>query len=221
MKKKILIPLIAVSILISVFSHGDSSDTVQEASTKIETTSVSTTKENDKAEAASLTKLNIAIDDSTEHDINIALPVSLTAKPFDADISELSCESSGGTFSNDNGQLTFIASEPGTYTLFVSCKDVKSNTLTIVVEDIVAKRQAEEAAAAQAAAEKAEQEHAAAEAAQIAAQSVQPQEQMVWISATGSKYHNKPNCGRMNPDKATQMPLSEAQKHYEPCSKCF
>lgn len=44
----------------------------------------------------------------------------------------------------------------------------------------------------------------------------------VWISATGSKYHNKPNCGRMNPDKARQISLSEAESRgLEPCSKCF
>ena len=44
----------------------------------------------------------------------------------------------------------------------------------------------------------------------------------VWISATGSKYHNKPNCGRMDPDKARQISLSEAKSRgFEPCSKCF
>ena len=44
----------------------------------------------------------------------------------------------------------------------------------------------------------------------------------VWISATGSKYHNQPNCGRMNPDKARQISLSEAESRgLEPCSKCF
>ena len=46
--------------------------------------------------------------------------------------------------------------------------------------------------------------------------------QLVWISETGSKYHNKNNCGRMNPDRAYQMTRenSEAQG-YEPCKKCF
>lgn len=48
-----------------------------------------------------------------------------------------------------------------------------------------------------------------------------PQGQMVWLSATGSKYHSKPNCGKMNPKKARQVPLSDAQKSYSPCSKCF
>ena len=48
------------------------------------------------------------------------------------------------------------------------------------------------------------------------------QEEMVWISATGSKYHSIPDCGNMNPDKAYQEPLSQAQAQgYEACKKCF
>lgn len=44
----------------------------------------------------------------------------------------------------------------------------------------------------------------------------------VWLSATGSKYHNKPDCGRMNPDKARQISRSEAiSSGYEVCSKCY
>ena len=43
----------------------------------------------------------------------------------------------------------------------------------------------------------------------------------VWISETGSKYHSKPNCERMNPDKATQISIEKAEAMgYEPCSKC-
>lgn len=48
------------------------------------------------------------------------------------------------------------------------------------------------------------------------------QEEMVWISATGSKYHSIPDCGNMNPDKAYQEPVSQAQAQgYEACKKCF
>lgn len=44
----------------------------------------------------------------------------------------------------------------------------------------------------------------------------------VWLSATGSKYHSIPNCGRMNPDNARQVSQSEAQAQgYTACSKCF
>lgn len=45
---------------------------------------------------------------------------------------------------------------------------------------------------------------------------------MVWLPATGEKYHNKNNCGRMNPSKARQVTKSEAERRgYEPCSKCY
>ena len=48
------------------------------------------------------------------------------------------------------------------------------------------------------------------------------QEEMVWISATGSKYHSIPDCGNMNPDKAYQEPVSQAQAQgYEACKRCF
>jgi hypothetical protein len=44
---------------------------------------------------------------------------------------------------------------------------------------------------------------------------------MVWLSATGSKYHSINNCGQMNPAKATQVTLEYAKSQgYEPCSKC-
>ena len=44
----------------------------------------------------------------------------------------------------------------------------------------------------------------------------------VWLSATGSKYHKIPNCGKMNPAKARKVDLSYAKAHhYTPCSKCF
>jgi beta-lactamase superfamily II metal-dependent hydrolase len=50
----------------------------------------------------------------------------------------------------------------------------------------------------------------------------QAQTSMVWLSATGEKYHSIPNCGRMNPDKARQVSLSDAiAQGYDACSKCF
>ena len=77
-----------------------------------------------------------------------------------------------------------------------------------------AERQAAEAAAAQQAA--LQQQQAAAQAA-----AVQPAGELVWLSATGSKYHTIPNCGNMNPNKARQVTLSEAQAMgMEPCKKC-
>lgn len=43
----------------------------------------------------------------------------------------------------------------------------------------------------------------------------------VYIPATGKKYHSIPNCGKMNPNNATQTTVSDAEaRGYEPCSKC-
>ncbi|MBS5939634.1 hypothetical protein [Clostridium sp.] len=45
---------------------------------------------------------------------------------------------------------------------------------------------------------------------------------MVWLSATGEKYHSRNNCGRMNPSKARQVTLESARSQgFEACSKCY
>lgn len=45
---------------------------------------------------------------------------------------------------------------------------------------------------------------------------------MVWLSATGSKYHSIPDCGNMNPNKARQVSrLSAEAQGYDACSKCW
>lgn len=44
----------------------------------------------------------------------------------------------------------------------------------------------------------------------------------VYLPASGKKYHKIPNCGTMNPDKASKVSLKEAiERGYEACSKCF
>lgn len=78
-----------------------------------------------------------------------------------------------------------------------------------------AQKKAAEEAAAQAAAAQAAAEQAASN--QVAAE--QPQEQMVWIPQSGSKYHRNSSCGGMN--NPTQVTLSYAQSlGYEPCKRC-
>lgn len=49
-----------------------------------------------------------------------------------------------------------------------------------------------------------------------------PSTEMVWIPATGQKYHNKPNCGNMNPDTAREVTKSEAEASgYSACKNCY
>lgn len=88
-----------------------------------------------------------------------------------------------------------------------------------IAAEAAAKKAEEERIAVEAAAQQAEQERIASE--QAAAQAQQPQEQMVWISATGSKYHSYSSCGNMNPDNAYQMTQAEAEASgYGRCKKC-
>ena len=50
----------------------------------------------------------------------------------------------------------------------------------------------------------------------------EPPEVRVWLSATGSKYHSINNCSGMNPNSASQVPLSEAiARGYERCKNCW
>ena len=47
-------------------------------------------------------------------------------------------------------------------------------------------------------------------------------ENIAYLSATGSKYHSIDHCGKMNPDKAKKTTVSEAEAAgYEKCSKCW
>ena len=86
-------------------------------------------------------------------------------------------------------------------------------------ERIVAEaKAAEEARLAEEKARIAEQERIEQEA---AAQTQNNVSEMVWITATGKKYHSINNCGNTNPANARQITLEEAQNNYEPCKKCY
>lgn len=65
---------------------------------------------------------------------------------------------------------------------------------------------------------KAEEERIEQEA---AAQTENNVSEMVWITATGTKYHRTNNCGNTNSANARQITLEAAQKNYEPCKKCY
>ncbi|MBS6762102.1 MAG: hypothetical protein KH304_00825 [Clostridium sp.] len=211
----------------------------------------------------------LSADENNRYDINTAIPVDVKTTPSNADLKDIECETSGGELKKDGDNLRFTTEKSGSYTMYVLCGDIKSNTITITVEDKAAlaekeaqekaeteaaKRAEEEAAkkaeeeaakkakeeaakkaeeeaakkaeeerkAAEAAAQKAEEERIAAEAAaQESSQANQvPQEQMVWIPQSGSKYHNNPSCSGMN--NPQQVTLSEAESMgFAPCKKCY
>ncbi len=158
----------------------------------IESCSNSSDSESDKKdtkkveEKASLEGLTISADTSTVYDINTAIPIELSITPTDASVDDLTCESSGGTFTKDGQTLTFSASADGMYILSVSSGDIKSNEITIEVEDKTAK--AEREAEAQAAAEAQQQSEVQT---QQAVQ--QPQTSSYVVNTSTGKFH-KPSC---------------------------
>ena len=88
-----------------------------------------------------------------------------------------------------------------------------------IAAEEAAQKAAEEEAARQAAEEEAARQAAEEAAAQQEEESAS-QEAMVWIPASGSKYHSDPTCSGMN--NPTQVPLSTAQaRGYEPCKRCY
>lgn len=168
------------------------------------------------------TEIKLSADTKTIYDINSDIPIDVVFEPSDVSIDNISCESDGGKFTNENGVFSFKSSKEGSYKVYVKCGDVKSNTLAFSIEDKEAKRKAEEEAKKQAeleAQKKAEEEAAAQAAAEAEAQAEEPQEEMVWIPASGSKYHSNSSCSGMN--NPTQVTKSDAEaRGYTPCKRC-
>lgn len=176
--------------------------------------------EDTKPVVAALESLSISADTDQTYDINTEVPVTLTVTPADANIDNLTLNGSECTFaSDDNGNLTFSASGAGSYIITVSCDGIESNSLTFNVEDKAAI--AAEAEAAGQAGLEAQQTTEEPNQSDVVQQTQEPQEEMVWISATGSKYHSRPDCGQMEPSTSWQLSVSEAEAQgYEPCKKC-
>lgn len=177
--------------------------------------------EDTKPVVAALESLSISADTDQTYDINTEVPVTLTVTPADANIDNLTLNGSECTFaSDDNGNLTFSASGAGSYIITVSCDGIESNSLTFNVEDKAAI--AAEAEAAGQAGLEAQQTTEEPNQSDVVQQTQEPQEEMVWISATGSKYHSRPDCGQMDPSTSWQLSVSEAEAQgYEPCKKCY
>lgn len=198
-----------------------------------------------------LKAMSLSADTNQTYDINSNVEITLKTDPEDFEIPDSAFKASGGEIKPNGNKIIFTSSKGGKFKVHVKYKEVKSNTLTINFEDKeaiaqaeqerieqeqarIAQEQAEQARIAQEQAEQvriaqeqAEQTRIAqeqAEQARIAQeQNQQPtsQERMVWIPATGEKYHSVPDCGRMDKDRASYVSLTEAKNRgYTPCSKC-
>lgn len=194
-------------------------------------------------------EITISADTSQVYDINDEVNIDLDVKPKDCFISKYSFDISGGEIDREDDIYTFTSGVAGEFDIYVEDSDIVSNTITVKFED---KKAIEQARQEQIAAEQAEKEQRRIEKEQAQAarqaekersrterqakktsktnknhakdqnQNILSKETMVWLSATGEKYHNKPDCGNMNPDKARQVTLSEAKSSgYDACSKCY
>ncbi len=93
-----------------------------------------------------------------------------------------------------------------------------------VAEEQAAKEGAEKAAEEQPEPEPAPAPQSTEEPIQIAEEQVQEVSVSgtAYLSATGKKYHRIKNCGKMNPDKAIETTVSEAEASgHGRCSKCW
>lgn len=170
---------------------------------------------------------------NVEMDVNTEQEVTLSFAPEGADISGVVIEVSDetiATISNENDKY-FVTTSDKEGTVKISARNedgtIRSNNIDISVIDterIEAEKKAQEEAAAKAEAEKKAQEEAERkaqeEAAAQTATQTETQETMVWVSATGSKYHSKASCSNMK--SPTEITLSEAEaRNLTPCSRCY
>lgn len=188
-----------------------------------------------------ITSLSIDCESAIQLDISETATVPLTVEENNADTASIqfcSSDDSVVTFSAVadeafSGQVTPCGE--GEADISITAGEVQSNVVHVTVidsariaaEEAAEKAEEEEAArkaaeeeAARIAAEEAARKAAEEEAAREAAANDVPQEPMVWIPVSGSKYHRNPDCSNMN--GPTQVPLSTAQaRGYGPCKRCY
>lgn len=170
--------------------------------------------------------------DKQEYDINETATLELICTPEGADIKTLSISDNDvAELDYAGGKATVTFKEEGTASVYFTANDsITSDSTKITVVDKEAQKKAEEAKRKEEAEKQAEIEaqqkaeeaaaQAAAEAeAQKQAQAQEPQEEMVWIPASGSKYHSNSSCSGMN--NPTQVTKSDAEaRGYTPCKRC-
>ena len=193
----------------------------------------------------SLEEVRLSASTDIVYDINTDIILDVETDPSDYVLTEDDFVISGGSLREEDDQFIFTSDHEGNFDLYVELDEIKSNILNIEIEDKaeIARQEAEEERlkaeeearqkAEEEARQKAEEEariKAEEEARRREAESINHTQQTasspsggyVWLSATGSKYHNRPDCGRMNPDNARQVTLSEAENAgFEPCAKCY
>ena len=181
-----------------------------------------------------LDKITLTADTNTTYDINQEVEITAATTPDDYSLSKDDFQCSDGKLKASDKNITFTTSKAGSYTIWAEHDGIKSNELTINVEDkaAIAKKEAEEKAQKEAeekakkeAEEKAAQEAAAAQAQAEAEAQQQAQaatqasnDPVVYITDTGGKYH-RDGCRFLKQSKI-ETHLSEVQGVYGPCGVC-
>lgn len=232
-KKRRKWPYIVAAVLvvgmIGSCMQNDDTDPTSSSSLTPPSSASASISEPEVQETPVITSISLDCDQAIQLDIKDAQSIPVLVLEEGADASNLEFISSAPeilTFApQENNALVGIASPKaeGTAEISVSAGDITSQVVTVTVIDserIAAEEAAKKAAeeeAARKAAEEAAQKAAEEAAAQQAAQ--QPQEEMVWIPQSGSKYHSDPSCSGM--ENPTQVPISTAKAQgYEPCKRC-
>ncbi len=194
----------------------------------------------EKPDENALENLTIYVETATIYDVDTSIPVKLSVAPATANIDNLVCESSGGIFTKDGQELSFSADSDGMYILCVSSGNIKSNEITIEVEDKIAKTEREDAAQkeaqdkavidaqiaaaqAQARQESESQQSSTFQSQQQAIQ--QPQTSSYVVNTSTDKFH-KPSCrdvSKIAPENywaydGTRDDL--INQGYSPCGHC-
>ena len=189
-----------------------------------------------------LEQITLKADTEQTYDINQKISIEATTTPSDYELSSSDFKCSGGKITTNNQNISFIATKDGSYKIWAEHDGIKSNNLTLKVEDkeAIAKQKekeeqerlaaekaqkeaeekaAQEAAEAQAKAEAEAQAQAEAQQqAQAATQAQQNNDPTVYITNTGGKYH-RAGC-RFLKQSQIEKHLSEVKGVYEPCGVC-
>ena len=189
-----------------------------------------------------LEQITLKADTDQTYDINQKISIEATTTPSDYELSSSDFKCSGGKITTNNQNISFIATKDGSYKIWAEHDGIKSNNLTLKVEDkeAIAKQKekeeqerlaaekaqkeakekaAQEAAEAQAKAEAEAQAQAEAQQqAQAATQAQQNNDPTVYITNTGGKYH-RAGC-RFLKQSQIEKHLSEVKGVYEPCGVC-
>lgn len=192
-----------------------------------------------------LEQITLNADTEQTYDINQKISIEATTTPSDYELSSSDFKCSGGKITSNNQNISFIATKDGSYKIWAEHDGIKSNNLTLKVEDKAAiakqkakeeqerlsaekaKKEAEEKAAQEAAAKAKAEAEAASQAqaqagaqqqAQAASQAQQDNDPIVYITNTGGKYH-RAGC-RFLKQSQIEKHLSEVKGSYGPCGVC-